>query len=160
MKVQIISLALATLAFGFFNACEQGDTQKPIIDLVEPEEGDLLAIGHEHGVHLEMKLSDNDALNSYRVQIHNAFDGHPHQETRSDDPEPFFYDSVFTDIQGKRNTHIHHHAIVIPEGVAEGNYHLEVRCLDVSGNEAYAFRNVRLGHEEDDDHHDEDEHED
>jgi hypothetical protein len=148
MKIQLISLSFIALTFGLFNACDEGDTEKPVIDLIEPEEGAHLSIGHDHGIHFEAKLSDNESLNSYRVQIHDAFDGHDHQETRSDDPEPFFYDSVFTDVQGKRNADIHHHAIVIPEGVAEGNYHLEVRCLDVSGNEAYVCRNVILGHED------------
>ncbi|MDR3129425.1 MAG: DUF4625 domain-containing protein [Tannerellaceae bacterium] len=155
MKVKTIFFALAALTCSLLNACnDEGDTEKPVIDLIKPEKGAYLAIGGEHGVHFEMKLSDNDALNSYRVQIHDAFDGHDHQKTRSDDPEPFFYDSVFTDIHGQRNANVHHHAIMIPEGVTEGNYHMEVYCTDISGNQAYVFRNILLGHEEEDDHDD------
>lgn len=150
----MISFAFAALAFGLFFACEEGDTQKPVIDLIEPEEGAHLSIGHDHGIHFEMNLSDNDALDSYRVQIHDAFDDHQH--TRSAGIEPFYFDSVFTDIQGLRNANIHHHAILIPQGVAAGKYHLEVYCTDRAKNQAYTYRNVFLTEEEHDEEHDED----
>jgi hypothetical protein len=154
------SFVLATLSVSLFNACDEGDTEKPVINLIEPEEGAQLAIGNDHGVHFEMKLSDNDALNSYRVEIHNNFDGHEHAALRSDEPDPFFYDSTFTDVHGKKNADIHHHAIRIPVGVAEGDYHLVVYCLDLSGNEAHIARNVILTNDAVEEDHDEDDHED
>ena len=69
-------LALATA----FTACkeEPKDTTKPIIELIEPEDHDKLLIGDENGVHFEMKLSDDDLVKSYKIDIHNNFDGHSH----------------------------------------------------------------------------------
>ena len=57
----MISL-LATVTF-MFSSCDNddsSDTTKPLIELHEPEEGQALEIGNEHGVHFEMDLSDED----------------------------------------------------------------------------------------------------
>ena len=69
-------LALATA----FTGCKEEpiDTTKPVIELIEPEDNDSLRIGDEHGVHFEMKLSDNDLVKSYKIDVHNNFDGHSH----------------------------------------------------------------------------------
>ena len=51
---------LATVTF-MFSSCDNddsSDTIKPLIELHEPEEGQALEIGNEHGVHFEMDLSD------------------------------------------------------------------------------------------------------
>lgn len=52
------------------------------------------------------------------------------------------------DLEGKKNAKIHHHDIVIPEGVHHGNYHLVVFVTD-AGNETVVARNVILGAEGD-----------
>ena len=52
---------LATVTF-MFSSCDNddsSDTIKPLIELHEPEEGQALEIGNEHGVHFEMDLSDD-----------------------------------------------------------------------------------------------------
>ena len=61
----MISL-LATVTF-MFSSCDNddsSDTIKPLIELHEPEEGQALEIGNEHGVHFEMDLSDDVMLKS------------------------------------------------------------------------------------------------
>jgi hypothetical protein len=131
-------------------SCEEGDTVKPIINLIEPAEGDILIIGED--VHFEMEISDNEMLKEYKVGIHNNFDGHSHSATRADE-EPFFFEQSW-DVSGKKNDFIHHHEIVIPDNATPGDYHLEVYCTDAAGNEAYIVRNIELAHEGDegDDH--------
>lgn len=73
----MISL-LATVTF-MFSSCDNddsSDTTKPLIELHEPEEGQALEIGNEHGVHFEMDLSDDVMLKSYKIEIHSNFDHH------------------------------------------------------------------------------------
>ena len=75
----MISL-LATVTF-MFSSCDNddsSDTTKPLIELHEPEEGQALEIGNEHGVHFEMDLSDDVMLKSYKIEIHSNFDHHSH----------------------------------------------------------------------------------
>ena len=62
---------------------EKGDVTKPVIDLIEPEEGAVLKIGNGKGVHFEMNLSDDVMLRSYKINIHNNFDHHGH-DSRAD----------------------------------------------------------------------------
>ena len=129
----MISL-LATVTF-MFSSCDNddsSDTIKPLIELHEPEEGQALEIGNEHGVHFEMDLSDDVMLKSYKIEIHSNFDHH----------------------SGQKTAHIHHHDIVIPANATAGDYHLMVYCTDAAGNESYIARNIKLSNEvEDEDHH-------
>ena len=66
------------MAFSFlFVSCskdDEGDTVKPVINLLEPEEGAVLKIGDANGVHFEMDIADNEAIASYKINIHNNFD--------------------------------------------------------------------------------------
>jgi len=75
MKTKIYSIVICFLSiYSFlFTSCDEGDTTKPVIELIEPEEGAELLIGSENGVHFEMDLSDNEQLASYKVEIHNNF---------------------------------------------------------------------------------------
>jgi hypothetical protein len=158
---------MATL-FVASNSCsedeEKGDTTKPVINLVEPKEGDVLHIGGD--VHFDLELSDDVMLDSYKVDIHHNFDGHTHAVTKGEsDTKAFEFEKTWS-ISGKRNVDIHHHEIVIPEDATPGDYHLMVYCTDAAGNEEHIAVNIKLSHEEgedhdhDHDHEDEDEHDD
>jgi hypothetical protein len=165
MKTNIyISVICLTAIFSFlFVSCDDGDTTKPVINLIEPAEGDSLLIGDEHGIHFEAEFSDNEALSSYKIEIHNNFKDHGHN-TRAGSAEEtvaFAWDSIYYDISGKKNTEIHHHGVKIPENAKPGKYHLMVYCTDAAGNEANVARNIVLSHEAEEHHHDDDdEHED
>jgi hypothetical protein len=144
-----------------FVSCEdEGDTTKPVINLEEPADGDILQIGGEKGVHFEAEFSDNKALASYRVEIHDNFDNHGSHRSATlveEDTIPFSFDATWA-ISG-RNLPVHHHEIIIPktdeEGriYAEGNYHFIVYCADAAGNVSLVERDVVLSYEagEDDD---------
>jgi len=144
-----ISILIMVLAFwAVVSSCEKNDndTTKPVIELHEPADGDTLFIGY--GVHLEMDLSDDTGLKSYKIDIHSDFDGHGHTKSAKDEEAWTFTRSW--DVSGSRNTRVHHHEIMVPatvngKPIAEGDYHFTVYCTDVAGNESYAVREVVIG---------------
>lgn len=155
----LCSLSLMTATF---TSCkeepkkEAPDTTKPVIELLEPEDHDKLLIGDEMGVHFEMKLSDNDLVKSYKIDIHNNFDGHSHthaRELRHGDggTKPFAFTKEYE--VNQRNASIHHHDIKIPADATPGEYHLLVYCVDRSGNESMVARTVILSTDASSGHH-------
>lgn len=147
----LICLLTIQLVIPFvFMSCdsEDGDTTKPVINLIAPAEGAELIIGNEHGIHFDMEVSDNESLASYTVEIHSNFDDHQHSPglRTSGETEAFAFKRTWESIKGKRNEKIHHHEIVIPANATPGKYHLMVYCADEAGNESYVARNVTLIH--------------
>ena len=77
MKTRIYLSIIGLMAFSFlFVSCskdDEGDTVKPVINLLEPEEGAVLKIGDANGVHFEMDIADNEAIASGQKQarVHN-----------------------------------------------------------------------------------------
>ena len=102
-----------------------------------------------------MDLSDDVMLKSYKIDVHNNFDGHSHTRA-GDGTTPFSFKKEY-DLTGKREAHIHHHDIKIPATATPGKYHLMIYCTDAAGNESYVARDVVLSktakpHEHHDDH--------
>ncbi|MCE5177715.1 MAG: DUF4625 domain-containing protein [Porphyromonadaceae bacterium] len=64
-------------AFAFL-ACEKVDVdnEKPVITVRTPAEDEAVTPGS--AIHFEVLFSDNEALASYKVDIHGAFDNHTH----------------------------------------------------------------------------------
>lgn len=96
MKTKFYFLVISLLAICSvcLPACdndEKGDVTKPVIDLIEPEEGAVLKIGNGKGVHFEMNLSDDVMLRSYKINIHNNFDHHGHEFPGSRREKHSFY---------------------------------------------------------------------
>lgn len=134
-------LAVSALFVSCSDDEKDGDTTKPVINLIEPEEGAMLKPGST--IHFEMDLSDDVMLGSYKVEIHNNFDGHDHTKAAADETVAFAFNRSW-DVSAQKNTHIHHHEIEIPANAKEGNYHLMVYCTDAAGNESYVARNIVL----------------
>lgn len=134
-------LAVSALFVSCSDDEKDGDTTKPVINLIEPEEGAMLKPGST--IHFEMDLSDDVMLGSYKVEIHNNFDGHDHTKAAADETVAFAFNRSW-DVSGQKNAHIHHHEIEIPANAKEGNYHLMVYCTDAAGNESYVARNIVL----------------
>ena len=155
-NIKIIAIVLlATVLIISCDNKELADTNKPVIVLNSPAEGDTLHAGNEHGVHFDMELTDDVALSSYKVDIHNADDGHAHSKAEAHSEHVFTFNRVWTDVEGKKNAHIHHHEIVIPANAKHGKYHLMIYCTDEAGNESYVARTIYIGecnHDHDHDH--------
>lgn len=163
MGKNILFFVLSAIMCVSFSACDEdeADTTKPVITLDEPEDGDSLRIGES--VHFECDFSDDEALGSYLIEIHNNFDGHGHKisssQTRGEDTEAFYFKKSY-DISNLRNTHVHHHDIVIPENATPGAYHLIVYCTDAAGNQAMVARDIILSHDAESHHHHDHDHDD
>jgi len=142
---KLIYLPVLCLFATLFFACDKDseDVSKPVINLIEPEDGDSLKIGA--AVHFEMELSDNTELRSYKVDIHSNFDGHTHTKTATETVD-FTYSRSW-DVSELKNTLVHHHEITIPVNATEGNYHLMVYCTDKAGNESYVARKIVLSND-------------
>ena len=137
-------LAICSVCLPACDNDEKGDVTKPVIDLIEPEEGAVLKIGNGKGVHFEMNLSDDVMLRSYKINIHNNFDHHGHDSRAAGEKNTAFtFDKVY-DVSGLKNTKVHHHDIVIPADAAPGDYHLMVWCTDAAGNQTEVARNIVL----------------
>ena len=156
MGKNILFFVLSAIICVSFSACDEdeADTTKPVITLDEPEDGDSLRIGE--CVHFECDFSDDEALGSYLIEIHNNFDGHGHKisssQTRGEDTEAFYFKKSY-DISNLRNTHVHHHDIVISDDATPGAYHLIVYCTDAAGNQAMVARDIILSHDAESHHH-------
>jgi hypothetical protein len=155
-KFYIASICFLTVYSFLYTSCDDGDTTKPVINLIEPEEGDSILIGDKNGIHFDAEFSDNEMLASYKVEIHNNFDSHTHGSLRAaEETVAFAFDSIWN-LSGKRNADVHHHDIKVPENATEGKYHLMVYCVDAAGNESHVARNIVLSHEASEHHHDDD----
>lgn len=147
MKKIILYTALGLMTTVSFLACsDDADTTGPVIELIEPEDGDSLLIGSTNGIHLEMNLSDNGMLQSYLIEIHSNFDGHSHSTKTTEETTPFSFHKSY-DVPGLRNCHVHQHEIMIPSDATLGKYHLMVYCTDKAGNQSFIATNIVLSHD-------------
>lgn len=147
MKTKILHSLFILFVCSFLTVTEaysQDDTKRPVITLIAPGEGHTLQTGK--AIHFDMDLADDTMLESYRVEIHNNFDGHSHTKANEGSSYPSIFNKTW-DVSGSKSRHIHHHGITIPADAAEGNYHFVIYCKDAAGNESSVIRNVTLSKE-------------
>ena len=143
------ALTLLVLTALLFTACnkEETDQEKPVIDLSAdgafPQNCDTLWLGETFT--FRAVFTDNQALGSFIIEIHEDFDHHEHStETEICEPmperepeNPFMYLQNFTLAEGLN----HYQAVVditIPEGNTqgpydEGDYHFFISLTDREG---------------------------
>lgn len=161
MKKIIFTSLVMTLSALSLVSCkkESLDVEGPKIKLVAPAEDAVLKPGSE--VHFEVEFADNEALGSYKVNIHDAA-GHTHQHATTRAPqdvvafEKTWQESEFVKagqeaIAGKKNAHVHHHLIKIPADIdgkklKEGHYHFGVFCTDKAGNETKLWSEIVISY--------------
>jgi hypothetical protein len=107
------------------------DTTVPTISLVDPTPGKILVLGTT--LHLQMDLSDNVELKSYKVVISKSLKG---LETSD-----WAFSQTWTIPAGKKTFAVNHNEILVPLTVTGkqttvGNYDITITCLDTSNNEA------------------------
>jgi hypothetical protein len=107
------------------------DTTVPTIVLTDPTPDKTLVLGT--ALHLQMDLSDNFGLKSYKVTIAKSLKG----LVTSD----WFYDSgIIIIAAGKKTLAVNNNDITVPLTVTgnqttTGNYDMVITCLDTSNNE-------------------------
>ena len=107
------------------------DTTKPVISLVDPTAGLSYALGA--AIHLQMDLSDNVELKSYKVVIAKS--------TKGLQTSDWAYSNTWQLAAGKKSVAINQSEISIPltftgNQTTLGNYDLTITCTDLAGNEA------------------------
>lgn len=110
------------------------DTTKPAVTLVDPAAGKAYSYGTSGtALHLQMDLSDNAELKSYKVVINKSLKG---LETAD-----WAFSQTWSIAAGKKTLAVNHNEITIPSTVTgkqttTGNYDMTIFCTDVAGNEA------------------------
>jgi len=115
------------------------DTTKPVINLIDPTPGKQVVLGA--ALHLQMGLSDNVELKSYKITIAKSLKG-----AQTSD---WAFSQTWTIAAGNKSYMVNHNEIMIPLTVAgnqttTGNYDFTVYCTDLAGNEASATLMVVL----------------
>lgn len=141
MKKFFLLSIIVLFFFGMFSCNkDEKDKEAPSITLTEPEEGETftIATGDSVEIHFNAIFSDNEALKSYKIDIHNA-EGHSHKAVES-------YDTVFTGALSGIQFFVHQHIFAHPFLISDtGHYHLVVYALDGNGNEQMAYREIHIG---------------
>lgn len=140
-------------------ACKKDsvDTEKPSISIISPAAGTTLKAGGD--VVFKCKFSDNEGLDSYKMNIHwgedhdHGADGHRHEHKGHEGKEHHF-DGVRVIVEGngtlegaKDKTVERTFRIEKKKGdkhVVNGKYHVMVHCLDKAGNESSAHLEVKV----------------
>ncbi len=106
------------------------DTTKPVLSLIDPTSNKIYALGSS--LHLQMDLSDNVELKSYKVTITKSLKG----VLTSD----WSLNQTWQIAAGKKTFTVNQSEIIVPLTVTgnqttTGNYDLVITCADTSGNE-------------------------
>jgi hypothetical protein len=111
--------------------CKKPDTEKPVINtfLINQEQHEV-KVPASSTIVLEATFTDNDNLKTYKVDIHDGFDGHGHGKTNN--YQRFSYQNAFP-IEGTNAEETQE--IDLPQNAAAGPYHCILRVLDDAGNE-------------------------
>lgn len=149
-KINLIyALSLTAL---FFTSCSDDDnnsvdTTRPIIVLNEPGEHQEFLPGDE--IHFDAYFSDNVELGSYKIEIHDASDGHSHERITNEEGVAWAYNETRQFDPGLRNQNVHSHidipVLINGEPIKEGHYHLGVFCTDKAGNQSQVFIEIVVG---------------
>lgn len=110
---------------------EDPDLDPPVITeyKINDKDHDIeVAAGSE--MHVDLIFEDNEELREYKIDIHDAFDGHDHGKVSA--ITRFSFQQTYA-INGKQATE--HQDVDVPAESAAGPYHAIVRVIDEEGNE-------------------------
>ena len=128
-NLKLLGLA-AAVAF-FFTSCddeEEQDVTAPVIQeaTIDGEDHDIMvAAGDE--MHLDVHVTDNEALGELKMDVHDIFDGHDHKSAVK-------WSEVMTVQLSGKEQHVHEH-MDVPQDAMAGPYHVIFRLIDEEGNE-------------------------
>lgn len=121
----LLSLS-ALLMFTFQSCTKDVDDEAPVIASFTVD-SETVAAGSE--IHADLNFTDNEALKSYKIDIHDNFDGHGHGKVG----QRWSYQEL-VDISGKDfDEHKH---IDVPNDAFSGPYHFTIYVLDAEGNQS------------------------
>lgn len=138
---QSIVLSIAIL----FTACSSDDdngldNEVPTITINVPQQEQHFDLGGK--IMLNIELEDNVSLAAYRLNIHQASDGHTHGVVTMS--EAWEYNENFN-LENSPKNYLVENEISIPADIAEGEYHFGIIVLDSSGNQSEAYVDIEIG---------------
>jgi hypothetical protein len=161
MKTSLIAtmlLVLFMISYSCSDDDDDVDKQNPVIDLSSsnafPNNCDTLYFGESFD--FKVFLSDNEALGSYSIDIHNNFDHHSHstevEECNLDDKKepvnPYLFIQEFS-IPESPKEYETNRPIEIPDGDGkgafdEGDYHFFISVTDKTGWTAQKGLSIKI----------------
>lgn len=143
-SVKLVAALAVTIGLFSLSACRQDetrDTTAPVIEILYTSPGlsvaevcevsgvEVIAIPVDSAVHIGVRFTDDMALGSAKLDIHNNFDCHTHRGGN------VIWEVLYIrELEGTEVTLDLRFAT--PENVRPGNYHFEIRCIDAVGQEA------------------------
>ncbi len=130
----LIKIVFLAVVVGFM-ACSKSDDNKPVdktkptatmVSMTEVVDQNTSA----PTLNFVIDFADDQGLKEYKVDIHDAFDGHSHG--RRDATKAFIFTKVYS-MSGK--THKATVSVPIPKDAPTGPYHLVIKYFDAAGNE-------------------------
>ncbi len=127
-KLRFIFAVLTAVSLTYGCKKKDPDSIKPVIESVLIN-GTASTVTASAGSTLSVTLqvSDNENLKQFKIDIHDAFDGHTHRN------QPFSTQQIYS-ISGKSVTVTK--TISLPHDAASGPYDVLITALDESGNES------------------------
>ena len=119
------------------------DNQAPVVTIHEPTTDEAVAVGGE--VHLDVELEDDVELASYKIEVHNDFDGHDHDRPFGVEQTIPWSLSQTQELEPGQTTYNIHEHLEVPANAAEGAYHLGIIALDQAGNQTEAYVEIIVG---------------
>ncbi|WP_372474180.1 DUF4625 domain-containing protein [Capnocytophaga sp. ARDL2] len=127
-----------------FVACKEDegtvDIVKPMIEWVTPVEDQEVVPGTNFEV--KAAVADNVELASYKIEVHNADDGHQHRRALATPVFEYEYEGTLSGILQEIT-----HTVAVPAEVKEGHYHVGLFVLDKAGNQSQKFVEIFIGEE-------------
>lgn len=137
MKRKLRSAAII-FSMGLLLIACNADMEKPVITLHEPSEEATFRCGDTLTV--DFTVTDNEALNQFKIDLHGDHDGHTHGKLAW--LFPAFDTIIVENLSG--TTADRHIRIPVASNAWPGPYHVTVFATDLSGNEQVISRNIHL----------------
>ena len=93
------------------------------------QESNVIHVATGKEITLNLTFSDDRNLSQYKIDVHNNFDCHSHGRIASS-----WQVLKIEDVAGKKVEL--DEVLAVPESALAGDYHLQILCIDESGNEA------------------------
>jgi len=133
----IVSVAL------LIQSCTEPDTTAPLIEMINLSPGtapgllcgemeeNVITLNSSDTLQITFKLTDDEELSQYKIDIHNNFDCHGHSgKTETTD----WYLVSIEDVSGTDQTITR--KLPVPIDVTTGMYHFSIQATDAAGNNA------------------------
>ena len=129
------------------------DMEYPVIDdenvEASPQQCDTYLLGDT--IKVVLKLSDNEELGNYNIEIHSNHDHHTHStssvdcelESETEPINPWVFNRSYSIPTGMKQFTVREN-IVVPMDVDMGDYHFMVRVTDRAGWQQYRSVAIRI----------------